>query len=105
LPGRAANPGGRPKDLIGFRERCREHTIEVVEILESVFFTGHWPNRTKSVSDQVRMSAGLMLISHGWGVPPSSTDVRISMPQLPLRNIDRNMSNAEASRLYEASLR
>jgi hypothetical protein len=82
VPGQVNNPHGRPRDLIGFRERCRERTLEVVEILECVFFTGRWPNRTKFVSDAVRMSAGAMLVSNGWGTPPNSTDIRITMPQL-----------------------
>jgi hypothetical protein len=103
--GQIANPGGRPKDLIGFRERCREKTIEVVEILETVFFIGHWPNRSKFVSDVVRMNAGMMLINHGWGVPPSSQDINISFPQLPPRDIDWTMSTMDATRLYEQTLR
>jgi hypothetical protein len=105
LPGNRANPGGRPKDLIGFRERCRERTLEVVEILECVFFTGHWPNRTKFVSDAVRMSAGAMLVANGWGTPPNSTDIRVTLPQLPPQLINRQMTAMQAAELYKQTLR
>jgi hypothetical protein len=105
VPGQVNNPHGRPRDLIGFRERCRERTLEVVEILECVFFTGHWPNRTKFVSDAVRMSAGAMLVSNGWGTPPNSTDIRITMPQLSPQLINRQMTATQAAELYKQTLR
>jgi hypothetical protein len=46
--GRAANPGGRPRDINGFRERCHERTPEIIEVMERVFFAGTWPPKFPS---------------------------------------------------------
>jgi hypothetical protein len=105
IRGVAANPGGRPKDTSGFRERCRERTTEIIEVLESVFFTGHWPHVAKRVSDAVRMNAGVLLVSHGWGTPPSSHLVHVELPSAQPRLVNRDHSAMAASRIYEATLR
>jgi hypothetical protein len=110
MPGRAANPGGRPRDINGFRERCRERTPEIIEVMEHVFFVGTWPpkfpnQRMHQVSDAVRMQAAIMLVSHGWGTPPASHHVQVSLPQLPPQHITKQMSQEEAARIYEATIR
>jgi hypothetical protein len=35
--GVSPNPGGRPRGVSEFRERCRERTTEIVEVMECVF--------------------------------------------------------------------
>jgi hypothetical protein len=74
-------------------------------VMEYVFFHGTWPPRGKQrmrqVSDAVRMQAGVLLVAHGWGTPPSSTDVKISFPQLPPRQINEQTSPMDAARIYE----
>jgi hypothetical protein len=92
-----------------FRARCRERTVEIVEVMECVFFNGHWPKRgkqqSKQVTDAVRMSAGIMLVSHGWGTPPNSTDIKITLPQIdPIKQITPEMSQQEAADMYQRTL-
>jgi hypothetical protein len=103
-PGKSPNPGGRPRGVSEFRERCREKTTEIVEVMEHVFFKGTWPPRTKQkpreVSDAVRMSAGIMLVSHGWGTAPNSVDVKISLPPTDIKQIRPEMSTQEAMDIY-----
>jgi hypothetical protein len=99
------NPGGRPRDLIGFREPCRERTLEIVEVMECVFFKGHWPKRTKQVSDAVRIQAGVLLVANGWGTPPNSTELKITVPGPPPRSITREMTQAEAAEAYAQTVR
>jgi hypothetical protein len=94
------------RDISGFCER----TPEIIEVMEHVFFVGTWPpkfrkQRMHQVSDAVRMQVGVLLVAHGWGTPPNSTDVRISLPQLPPRHITEGMSAEEASRIYAETIR
>jgi hypothetical protein len=73
--------------------------------MEHVFFKGTWPKQGKQpshqVTDAVRMSAGIMLVSHGWGTPPNSTDIKITLPQADsTKHITSQMSLEEAADVY-----
>jgi hypothetical protein len=77
--------------------------------MEHVFFKGTWPPRTKQkpreVSDAVRMSAGIMLVSHGWGTAPNSVDVKINLPQTDdIKQITKGMSTQEAMDIYQRTI-
>jgi hypothetical protein len=92
VPGQVANPGGRPRGQSEFRERCRKRTLEIIQVMEHVFFVGTWPPKTPEqrmhqVSGAIRMQAGTLLVSHGWGTPPNSHDVRITLPAPPPRSV------------------
>jgi hypothetical protein len=109
VKGQITNPGGRPKDLIGFRERCREKTLEIVEVMECVFFNGHWPQRTKQkphqVSDAVRIQAGALLVANGWGTPPNSTEIKINLPQTDaIKQITPEMTPEQAMDIYQRTI-
>jgi hypothetical protein len=73
--------------------------------MEHVFFKGTWPKQGKQpshqVTDAVRMSAGIMLVSHGWGTPPNSTDIKITLPQADsTKHITSQMTMEEAADVY-----
>jgi hypothetical protein len=46
------------------------------------------------------MSAGIMLVSHGWGTAPNSVDVKISLPPTDIKQITPEMSHQEAADIY-----
>jgi hypothetical protein len=105
VKGQVNNPRGRPKDLIGFRERCRERTLEIVEVMEHVFFQGTWPPSPKQkphqLSDAVRIQAGVLLVANGWGTPPNSTEIKINLPQTDaIKQINKDMTPEQAMDAY-----
>jgi hypothetical protein len=108
-PGSSPNPGGRPRGISEFRARCREKIAEIVEVMEHVFFKGTWPKQGKQkphqVTDAVRMTAGLTLVSHGWGTAPSSTEIKITLPSTDqIKQITPEMTHQQAADAYARTL-
>lgn len=61
-PGVSGNPGGRPKDLAGWREGCRDLAPGILRVLDLVA-----RGETKAKPGQVE--AAKALLEHAWGKP------------------------------------
>jgi hypothetical protein len=50
------------------------------------------------------MSAGIMLVSHGWGTSPTSHDIKITLPSTDFKQITPEMTPEQAADAYARTL-
>lgn len=71
LPGHTANPGGRPKDIGAFREKCRKHTQQAINTL------------VRAMRGPDGAMAAKVLLEFAWGRAPA--ELKVGGTETPLR--------------------